>query len=322
MIDNKIDQQLERFSSAVAHASPDPLPLTEPSRRQRFKKPVLAIASGFVVVVLTLGISAVVVTWTRSADTKQQPAASTDGLDVDIGADSEWTDQEVSDAISIWVNQLGLNQDDPEIWKNRLSRICGTGDAAGQRTGEMNNIAAEFVAEDADVSVRADGQLPTAEEAAESLWIIASSPTCGDPTEPADVPRARQGAYDPGALMRPDLMLLRPAVVEPGNTVSVFFPDERIRGIHFVLESVNDDGAGKVVFIPEFHLISDWGGDHEPLSYTIEEMRDVEVADIGIVGPGPDVVTIPAEVLPGEYRICTANSSINICTPLAIEIYE
>lgn len=77
-----------------------------------------------------------------------------------------------------------------------------------------------------------------------------------------------------------------------------------------------------MVFRLEFHLISDWGDGRVPHNYAVEEMGDVAVDDIGIGGPGPDLVIILAEALPGVYRICTANSSPNICTPLAIEIYE
>lgn len=213
MTDNKIDQQLERFSTAVAHASPDPLPLEEPSHQHRLRRPVFALTSAFIVVMLTLGLGALAVTWTRSLDSNQQPS-------------------------------------------------------------------------------------------------------------PVDVASEGHTGYDPGALMRPDLMVLRPAVVEPGNTVSVFFPDERTRGIHFVLESVANNGEGRVEYYVEFHLISDWGDGHEPHGYSIEEMSDIAIADVGVGGPGPDLVIIPAEALPGEYRICTANSNPNICTPLAIEIYE
>ena len=91
---------------------------------------------------------------------------------------SEWTDREVQDAASIWVNQLGLNETDPGVWTGRLDRICEIGYAPGQAMRDMTELAGEFVAEDAGVNIRADGSLPTAEEAVESLWIIAQSPTC------------------------------------------------------------------------------------------------------------------------------------------------
>ncbi len=45
---------------------------------------------------------------------------------------SDWTDREVQDATLIWANQTGLNQQDPDVWWDRLDRICEIGYAPGQ----------------------------------------------------------------------------------------------------------------------------------------------------------------------------------------------
>lgn len=89
-----------------------------------------------------------------------------------------WTDPALSDAAEIWVNQLGLNQEDPDVWQDRLDRICAIWDIPGGDIDGMVRLAGEFVEEDMESSVRSDGTLPTREEAAQSLWVIADSPTC------------------------------------------------------------------------------------------------------------------------------------------------
>jgi hypothetical protein len=83
-----------------------------------------------------------------------------------------WTDKQVSDATGIWINQLGLAQDDPSVWQARLDRICEMGYAPGDA---MVDLAAEFVTADAELSKRVDGTLPTAKEAANTLRTIAAS---------------------------------------------------------------------------------------------------------------------------------------------------
>jgi hypothetical protein len=93
---------------------------------------------------------------------------------------SEWTDRELQDAASTWMNLTGLNETDPDVWSGRLDRICEIGYAPGQAMQDMTQLAGEFITEDADVNIRADGSLPTAEEAVEPLLIIAQSPTCTD----------------------------------------------------------------------------------------------------------------------------------------------
>lgn len=110
MTDHKIDQQLQRFSSAVAHASPDPLPLSEPSGKQGFKKPAFALASGFIAVMLTVGLSALVVAWTLSSDSNQEPAASADAIDSDIEAYWEWL---TTDAVPLESGVVGVTQTGP-----------------------------------------------------------------------------------------------------------------------------------------------------------------------------------------------------------------
>ncbi len=78
---------------------------------------------------------------------------------------SDWSDQDISNAASVWVNQLGLDRTDEDVWSNRLDAICNP---------EARNLslAEQYVAEDAEHSVRSDGTLPQPEEAARSLDIV------------------------------------------------------------------------------------------------------------------------------------------------------
>lgn len=122
------------------------------------------------------------------------------------------------------------------------------------------------------------------------------------------------GPYDLTATVESDLIVVHPDDPMPGESVSVFFPDERIRGIHYVLESRTGDG-----WYLEFHLISDWGGSEQPTFSSAEDEPVIDVVDVGIGGPGPDRVIIPPETLFGDYRICTANSRPNICARLVVD---
>ncbi|MDK1011132.1 MAG: hypothetical protein QGM46_09515 [Actinomycetota bacterium] len=85
-------------------------------------------------------------------------------------------DIRLSNAASVWVNQLGLVQDDPEEWRRRLEAICDVGYGPSQSSTPMLDLARDFIDMDTDLSVRSDGSLPSPEEAAESLWMIVADP--------------------------------------------------------------------------------------------------------------------------------------------------
>lgn len=145
-----------------------------------------------------------------------------------------------------------------------------------------------------------------------ALVVAVLAAACGsdDGTSPdgTDAP----GPYDPAAELQADLIVLDPAVARPGARISITFPDERVRGVHFVLESRQGDAWSL-----EYHLISDWGDGRETRFYPADT-PDLAVEDIGIGGVGPDAVDLPDGVAPGGYRICTGNSRPNICALLTI----
>lgn len=76
-----------------------------------------------------------------------------------------WTDRDLFNAGITWVNQTGLNQTAEDVWSERLDALCATDpDFAG--------LADQYVAEDAEYSVRSDGTLPSTEDASDSLLTI------------------------------------------------------------------------------------------------------------------------------------------------------
>lgn len=123
-----------------------------------------------------------------------------------------------------------------------------------------------------------------------------------------------RGPADPDAEVRSDLLVAAPAVVAPGAELGLRFPDERIRGIHFVLEIRTGS-----TWDHRFDLTSDAGPGHglEPAWYAATD-EGFGVEDLGVGGPGPDIVPIPETAEPGSWRICTGNAAPNICTPIEI----
>jgi len=109
-------------------------------------------------------------------------------------------------------------------------------------------------------------------------------------------------------------MKLEPTKARPGEAVGVFFPDETLRGIHFVLEMQVGD-----TWTLSYNLLSDWGEGRAPEAYAVGESEGFSYPAIGIGGPGPDALVIPDDVSPGSYRICTGNAGENFCTSLTIE---
>jgi hypothetical protein len=61
--------------------------------------------------------------------------------------------------------QLGLNQTDRDIWRERLDAICAT-------DADYATLAEQYIAEDARCSARSDGMTPALGEAVVSLEIV------------------------------------------------------------------------------------------------------------------------------------------------------
>jgi len=70
-----------------------------------------------------------------------------------------------------WVNELGLAQTSPLVWSTRFIELCAT------NTTDLSPFATQYVDEDSEFSVRADGTIPTLDEAVQALEVIQRS-TC------------------------------------------------------------------------------------------------------------------------------------------------
>jgi hypothetical protein len=130
----------------------------------------------------------------------------------------------------------------------------------------------------------------------------------------AEVARSpSEGPHDRSVDIRPDLIVAEPARVASGKVVSLTFPEQTVRGIHFVLERQSGDTWDLV-----YHLLS--SADLSESSFFRPGEEDIAIPDIGITGRGPDRVPIPDDVAPGSYRICTANAGDEFCA--AIEVVD
>jgi hypothetical protein len=126
-------------------------------------------------------------------------------------------------------------------------------------------------------------------------------------------PVAVGAPHDADAEMRPDLIVVDPLQVQPGEVVDLAFPAETTRGVHFVLERLERDA-----WVHQFDLVSDGPGPDWELGWSFAGAEGFAVEDIGVGGPGPDRVLIPDAAQPGRWRICTGNAAPNICSTLEI----
>jgi hypothetical protein len=138
------------------------------------------------------------------------------------------------------------------------------------------------------------------------LIVLAACTTALAPSPPG-------GPHDPGARMRPDLIVAEPQKVAPGDVLALAFPAETTRGIHFVLERQSGD-----TWAHAFDLVSDGPGPDWPRDWSVAGSEDFFIPDIGVGGSGPDRVLIPDIAQPGTWRICTGNAGDNICTTIEI----
>ncbi len=153
----------------------------------------------------------------------------------------------------------------------------------------------------------------TPSAAATSSDVPQSSPTEPSARASAEAsPRASvtttEGPAHPDAEMRPDLIVANPDEVTAGLNVELTFPQETDRSLAFALEVASGDS-----WEYGYQLVSDQRGG-EP--FWQEANGPVEIDLVGVSGPGPDVVSIPPEAPPGEYRLCTMLVPRSICVPI------
>ncbi|MEN8040774.1 MAG: hypothetical protein ABFR95_04655 [Actinomycetota bacterium] len=69
-------------------------------------------------------------------------------------------------AVLTWVNNVGINQQSPRVWSDRFVEMCGT------NTADLATLAERYVEHDAPLANRAGGDLPSIDEATQTLEII------------------------------------------------------------------------------------------------------------------------------------------------------
>ncbi|MDJ0791884.1 MAG: META domain-containing protein [Acidimicrobiia bacterium] len=75
---------------------------------------------------------------------------------------------DLTGAATTWINDLGLDQIDTMTWNRRFIDLCS---APGD---DLQSLAAQYVEEDAELSLAPDGALPTTEQATQTLEVIRS----------------------------------------------------------------------------------------------------------------------------------------------------
>jgi hypothetical protein len=141
-----------------------------------------------------------------------------------------------------------------------------------------------------------------------SVGAVLAACSMGMPSSPRI-----EGPADPDARIRPDLIVAEPLRVVRGDVLSLRFPTETTRGVHFVLE--RRAGAS---WRYEYDLVSDGPGPGWRREWRPASDGEFAIPAIGVGGSGPDRVVIPEVAAPGQWRICTGNAGENICTEIEI----
>lgn len=87
-----------------------------------------------------------------------------------VGIESD--DEALRRVYATWINQLGLERDEPQVWRSRLEEACSQG--VWDRTVAVA-LAERYVKEDAHLGGTADDSAPSPskEAAADALWLMA-----------------------------------------------------------------------------------------------------------------------------------------------------
>jgi hypothetical protein len=111
-----------------------------------------------------------------------------------------------------------------------------------------------------------------------------------------------------------DTMTITPATAKPGQEVALTFPARKnsVRGVAFSLADWTAEG-----WEVTYYLIADSGsGDGD--WWRAGESEGRGWPDVGVIGTGPDHVTIPTAAAPGQYLLCTANAEKEACALLTV----
>lgn len=94
------------------------------------------------------------------------------------------SDEKIETVVGTWVNQLGLAQTDPHVWRERLTDACTEGVWTPDVAFEL---ADRYVAEDQETSAGGDDAAPPSTEmAANAIWTMAAQ-VCRDSFPPGAI---------------------------------------------------------------------------------------------------------------------------------------
>jgi hypothetical protein len=122
------------------------------------------------------------------------------------------------------------------------------------------------------------------------------------------------GPFREDAAFAPDRIVLSADRAEPGEVIEVEWPEEDERGLGYVLElQVGDDWDLR------YFMVAGTAGSGEPGEWwAVDDAEGRGWDDIGVGGPGPDLIEIPEIAELGSYRVC--NHGLPHCAALKVDV--
>jgi hypothetical protein len=146
-----------------------------------------------------------------------------------------------------------------------------------------------------------------------------AAPAPNDGEDAASGWEEHPGPWDEHALTDPELLFAEPDEAVPGQKIELYFPAGTMRGLAFVLEEREASD-----WVQRYMLVAPSAGGPgapEPEPWWVPYGQDLSWDDVGIDGRRPDLLVVPSDARPGEYRICTANTPghiPNLCAALTV----
>lgn len=158
--------------------------------------------------------------------------------------------------------------------------------------------------------------------AAAALIIVPADMESAPGTFPDDG-LVSDSASPAGEELAVEAMQTEPDKVSPGDEVLVWYPDGwpqdpdvAARGMRLYLERMEGD-SWELVYHAYWVHPDQRGEDPLPEPRTLPADADRGAHDTQAIGPGPDLIVIPDDAEPGDYRVCTDRSDQQ-CGPFTV----